>query len=107
MSEIVKDKDSSRDLGIQQLLMVLLGKAWIIVLVGLLVAVFTFVGTFYLVTPKYQSSTVLYVNNNSINLGGLTASDMSVRQELVESYIVILKSRTTLAQIKAYSGTTK
>ena len=107
MSEIVKDKDSSRDLGIQQLLMVLLGKAWIIVLVGLLVAVFTFVGTFYLVTPKYQSSTVLYVNNNSINLGGLTASDMSVRQELVESYIVILKSRTTLAQIKAYSGTSK
>ncbi len=104
MSENINEKDTTRDLGIQQILTVLLNRAWIIVLVGVLVAALTFGGTYYLITPEYQSFTKFYVNNSSINLSGLTSSDIIAAQELVDTYIVILKGRETLEQIRDYSG---
>lgn len=104
MSENINEKDTTRDLGIQQILTVLLNRVWIILLVGVILAGLTFAGTYYMITPKYRSYTKFYVNNSSINLGGLTASDISAAQELVESYIVILNSRETLEQIGAYAG---
>ena len=104
MSENVKEKDSGKELGMQQLLMVLLRRGWIIMMVGILCAIITFVGTYYLITPKYQSSTMFYVNNSDLNLDSLTSGDIVAAQELVESYIVILESRETLLEIKDYAG---
>lgn len=104
IQETAKEKDAVRDLGIQQIFMVLLNRAWIILLVGIIVAGATFAGTHCLIKPEYQSTAKFYVNNSSINLGGLTASDLSASQELVDTYIVILKSRTTLEKVVDESG---
>ena len=104
VKEDIKEKDAMRDLGIQQIFMVLLHRAWVILLVGILVAGLTFGYTHCLVTPEYQSFTKFYVNNSSIEIGGLTASDLSAAQELVDTYIVILKSRETLEKIIDWSG---
>ncbi len=107
MSEQIKEKDSGKDMGIQQLLTVLMRRGLIIMLAGLICAAVTFAGTYYLITPKYQSSTMFYVNNSSIDLGdvgGLTSGDLIVSQELVESYIVILETRETLLEIRDYAG---
>ncbi|MBE6925169.1 MAG: polysaccharide biosynthesis tyrosine autokinase [Ruminococcaceae bacterium] len=97
-------KESGKELGIQQLLAIILRKGWIIMLVGILCAGITFAGTYYLITPKYQSSTMFYVNNSNLNLDSLTSGDLVAAQELVESYIVILESRETLLEIKDYAG---
>ena len=59
--------------------------------------------TQFMITPQYKAETLLYVNNNSISLGSTEVSisegDIRAAQTLVETYIVILKSRTTLNEV--------
>ncbi len=82
-------------------------KNWLIVLVSILCAVITSVSTFFLITPKYQSSALFYVNNNSLSVGdasfSLTSSDITAAKSLVDTYIVILKSRACLNDVIDYS----
>lgn len=62
-----------------------------------------FAFTFFLVTPLYSSSAMLYVNNGSISLGGTSVSidngDLTASRSLVETYLVILNSRETLEEV--------
>ena len=85
-----------------------MSKAWLIAIVAIVCAVATFVGTFFFVTPKYQSSAMFYVNNNSLSLGdasfSITSSDISASKSLVKSYIVILNTRETLNDVIDYAG---
>lgn len=105
MSEKNKERNPGRELGFQQLVSVLLKKKWIIAAVSILCALLTFLGTFYLITPKYDSSALFYVNNNSLSIGdvGISSSDITARKGLVASYIVILRSRTTLDLVIDYA----
>ena len=55
----------------------------------------------YLVTPQYQSDVMFYVNNK-MNITGsisISSSDLNASKSLVDTYMVILKSRTTLNEI--------
>jgi capsular exopolysaccharide synthesis family protein len=81
-------------------------RAGLIILVSVLTAVLSFLYTYFLVTPKYESSAMFYVNNNALSIGNVDIStgDLSAAKELVDSYIVILTSRTTLDQVMDYSG---
>lgn len=106
MNENERQKASGKEIDLRQLLTGLLKKSWIIVLVSVLCAILTFLGTYYLVTPQYKSSTMFYVNNNTLSVSdiSLSSSDLTVRQKLVDSYIVILKSRESLLEIIDYAG---
>jgi len=81
-------------------------RAWVILVVSILCGTLAFLGTFYLITPKYQSSAKFYVNNNSLSLGGMSisSSDLTAAQELVDTYIVILNTRDTLEKVIDASG---
>lgn len=83
-------------------------KIWVICVSAVLCAVVALAGTFYLVTPKYQSSAMFYVNNNSLSVGdssfSLTSSDITAAKSLVDTYIVILNSRACLSDVIDYSG---
>lgn len=105
MSDIVKEKESGKEIGVQQLLMALLRRGWIIIMAGIICAVAMFGITYYLITPQYQSSTMFYVNNSDLDLSGvgLSSGDISAAQELVASYIIILESRETLIEIRDYA----
>ena len=103
MSEKSRGKSSGKELGFQQLVSVLLRKKWIIIACSLLCAVAVLLVSLFLVTPKYESSAMFYVNNNSISLGGISSGDLTARKDLVESYIVILRTRTTLEQVLDYA----
>lgn len=107
MNEQVKEKDGLKELGLQRLVMLLFHKSWIIILTSILTATITLIGTVYLVTPKYESSTMFYVNNG-VSLGdvnmSLSSGDMITRQQLVDSYIVILESRAYLLRVIDYAG---
>ena len=108
MNEKEKEKASGREIDLRQLLTGLLKKSWIIVLVSVICAALTFLGTYYFITPQYRASSVFYVNNNTVDIGnvelGLSSGDITARKSLVDSYIVILKSRSTLLQVIDYAG---
>ena len=107
MSEKEKEKASGKEIDLRQLLSGLLRKSWIIVLVSIICAVISFVGTKYFVTPLYKSGAMFYVNNNTLSMGnveiGLSSGDLTARKNLVDSYIVILKSRNTLLEVIDYA----
>ncbi len=104
------NSSDSYDFDIIQIAKLLLRKAWMIILCGVLAAVIGISGAYFLVTPKYSSSVMLYVNNRSTSASvekiaaGLSSSDLSVAQSLVETYIVILRTRNTINEIKDKAG---
>ena len=108
MNEKVKIKEASKEIHLKQILAALLHKGWLIGLVGVICAVLSFLGSFFLITPRYESSAMFYVNNSTLSfssdVGSISAGDLSAAQDLVNSYIVILESREALLDVIDYSG---
>ncbi len=106
MSEEVLEKDSVKEIDLQRVVSVLLRKCWLIILCGVLAAAIAFGGTFYFVTPQYRSSTLMYVNNSPVSFGNVEVSyqDLTVRKDLVKTYIVILSTRDFLLDVVDYAG---
>lgn len=81
----------------------LLRRLWIIILAGIIGAGVGFSVSSFGIAPKYSSKIMLYVNNSSISLGStnfsISASEISAAQSLVETYVVILNTRTTLEKV--------
>lgn len=91
----------------QRLLPCILGKSWLIGMIAILCAIVSFLGTFFLVTPKYEATAKFYVNNNAISVGNtsvsLSSGDLTTSRNLVDSYIVILNTRETLNDVIDYA----
>ena len=83
-------------------------KAWVIAVCGLLAAVIGFASASFLIAPTYSSSIMLYVNNSSVSLGNtsfsISSSEITAAQNLVKTYIVMLKNRTTLEAVIEDTG---
>lgn len=96
------------EIDLQRLIGALLNKAWLIGLVAIVCAVVTFLGTFFFITPEYQSAAMFYVNNSSVSLGdaslSISSADISASKSLVNSYIVILNTRESLNDVIDYAG---
>ena len=103
MANNLLDKQGVQEIDLLKLLSVLWKKAWIIVAAAIVGGVLFFVYTFFFITPMYQSSALLYVNNNSLDIGStklsITSGDINASNSLIDTYIVILKSRTTLERV--------
>lgn len=84
-----------------QLAKALWHRAWIIILAAVVAAGAAFSYTSFLVTPLYTASAMMYVNNSSVSVGStqVDLSDLTAAQSLVETYMVILKTRGTLTQV--------
>lgn len=108
MNEQEIQQNEELEIDLQRLLSALLDKSLLIGIVAVVCAVVTFLGTFFFITPQYQSSAMFYVNNNSLSLGeaslSITSADISASRGLVKSYIVILNTRETLNDVIEYSG---
>ena len=102
MTNNLQNRQEEQEIDLLKLLKVLLSRIWIIIAAALVGGVAFFRVTFFFITPKYQSSALLYVNNNSLNLGStklnISSGDISASSSLIDTYAVILKSRTTLEQ---------
>ena len=81
-------------------------KIWLIVAVTVILGLLSFSYVKLFVTPRYESSTLLYVNNNSATSGNnaITASEITAAKSLVDTYSVVLKSRTTLEAVIEKTG---
>ena len=83
-------------------------KVWSISTVSAICAVIMLLVTLFAIVPQYEASAMFYVNNNSFSVGdaslSISSGDLVTSRGLVESYIVILKTRETLNDVIDYSG---
>ena len=102
----VDDEEDEIDIG--DLLLVLWSKVLYIVVAALLGGVLMLAYSVFMVTPKYTSTTTMYVNTGNLTLGSITAtissSELSTSEKLVDLYITILNSRETLDEVSKESG---
>ena len=106
---MVKNKQNGEmEIDLLQLFRALWKNALVIILVAIIFGGIAFGGTFMFISPKYEASAMMYVNNSSVTLGNtsvsITSGELSAAQTLVSTYIVILKSRTTLDEVIQESG---
>lgn len=110
----VSDKSVDREnleIDLQDIFMYLLYRCWVIILAAAVCASVAFGYTTTMIEPTYQADAMLYVNA-SMSMGDVTisASDVGSGSDLIETYTVILNTRTTLQAISdeidnAYSRT--
>ena len=99
---------NEKEIDLQRLAAALLRKSWLIVAVSVAAALLTLAVTFFAISPKYEASAKFYVNNSSISVGNTTVSlssgDLTTSRNLVDSYIVILKTRESINDVIDYAG---
>ena len=108
MNENTKIENNSMiEIDIKRIWKAIWSRFWIVCLSAILCAIISLTGTVLFITPTYQSSAMFYVNNNSLSVGdasfSLTSSDITAAKSLVDTYIVILKSRACLNEVIDYT----
>jgi len=108
MDEIKKGKTEEIEIDLGRVFHAVMGRAWLVAGIALLCAVLVFIGTFFLITPQYESAAMFYVNNSNLSLGdtalSISSGDLSTSRNLVDSYLVILETRETLNDVMDYAG---
>ena len=107
MQALKNDRNETMELDIKRILSALWRRKLMLILISLLCAGATLAGTLLLITPKYQSRAMFYVNNyaSAGEVGGsISSSDISASKNLAESYIVILNTNATLTEIIDQAG---
>lgn len=94
------------EIDLLKLVLVLWRKVWAIILAAIVVGAISFGVTYNFITPKYQASVKVYVNNstNQVDTNSITSADIIASKDLVDTYIVTLKTRTTLNQVIQAAG---
>lgn len=107
MNENITERKEDIEVDLQRLVKALWKKLWVIVFSCIFGAVIALLVSTLLITPLYQSSAMFYVNNGSLSVGdaalSLTTGDISAAKNLVDSYIVILNTRTSLNDVIDYA----
>ena len=107
MEDKVLESNDVLDIDLKRIGLALLHKSWLIGMAGLVCALAVLLGSVLLITPKYQSSAMFYVNNSSLSVGdasfSISSGDLTTSRNLVESYIVILNTRETLNDVIDYA----
>ena len=102
------ERNDAVEVDVQRLFSAVMQRIWLVVLVSILGAAVAFAGTFFFITPLYESSAMFYVNNSSVSLGdtsfSIDSGDITASKNLVNSYIVILETRETLNDVIDYAG---
>jgi len=87
------------EIDILYLLKKLWSKKFLILFAGLLVATVSLLGTIFLITPQYTSTTRIYVVNQDSASNNITAQDLQAGSYLVNDYKEIVSSSDVLNQV--------
>lgn len=103
-----KNKTDYYEIDLLRLAQALWKRLWLVVLVTLICGALAFSYTYFLVTPLYKATAMMYVNNSAISVGSakvsISAGDLAASQSLVDTYTVILKTRGTLNEVISRTG---
>lgn len=77
-----------------------------LVLSCLALALASFLFTFFLITPLYRANVTVYVNNtkSSQSVDAITGGNLSAAQQLVNTYVNIIRSNTVLNKVIETAG---
>ena len=96
------------EIDLLHLIKVLWQKVWIIGIATILLGVIAFSYAFLFVTPQYQAKALMYVNNSSFTVGStsfsISSSELTAAKSLLNTYVIILKSRTTMEKVLEETG---
>lgn len=77
-------------------------RAWVIALAAVICAGAGFFQAAFRITPMYQATALMYVNNSTVSLSGgfaISPGELAAAQSLVNTYAVIMNTRTTLNEV--------
>lgn len=89
------------EIDLQDLLGLLLHKAWIIILAGIATAAIGFAVSFFLITPQYESTTSIYISTSKGGENSMTYSDAQLASQLTKDYEELILGRTVLEKVIA------
>lgn len=92
------------EIDIKRLLTVVWQRMWIIVLTGVVLGGLAFGYAWMFITPTYEASTQIYVNNQLSENDGFSSSQLSAAHDLAYTYMVILESRNVLNDVAEKTG---
>ena len=94
-------KEEIIQIDLTEIFKLLLQRSWIIILSMIIGGVLAYGMTSEFITPKYNSDALFCVNNSKKTVEGvqITSADITASKSLVDTFMVILKSRTTLNEI--------
>ncbi len=96
-------KNEIFEIDLMQILRALWNRVWAVILAAAIGAAIFFSYATFGITPLYSSEVLLYVNNSSFSVGStsfsISSSQISAAQDLVSTYLVILKARATLNDV--------
>ena len=100
-NQAINNEEIEIDLG--EVIHLLLSRLGIVILTGIIFGLVSIVGTMLLITPKYESTTKMYVISKQDN-GTLTQQDMQISTMLTKDYAELIKSRTVTEGVIAQLG---
>ncbi len=104
--EIIKKKNGRREIDLATAALLLLQKAWIIIIVATLGGVLSLGYSMKLMEPKYEATATLYVSNtaDTTEIKNVTTSDLSASMMLMYTCSQVIMSEDTMDKVIALSG---
>lgn len=96
MEQTVRDEI---EIDLKELFAVLLGRIWIIIAVGLVAAILSFVFSRFVLEPEYKSTTKIYILNKQDSSSSITYSDLQSGTQLTKDYMTLVISRPVVEQV--------
>lgn len=98
------NQDEIMEIDLQDLFGLLLHRVWIICLAAVVTGVVGFVISFFFVTPKYESTTSIYISANKQNESAMTYSDAQLATQLTKDYEELIVGRYVLERVISMYG---
>ena len=92
-----KQQDEEIEIDLLELFGVVRARWFSILMTGIILAAVAGIGTLFLVTPKYQSTSKLYIVGQTSALTSL--SDLQAGSQLTQDYMVLIQSRPVLETV--------
>lgn len=103
-----KRQEDTETIDLLKLAQALWSKAWLIAIVTVIFGVASYIGTAIFVRPTYRAEALMYVNSSNISVGStkvsISQAELTAAQSLVDTYIVIMNTRTTLEDVIEQTG---
>lgn len=103
---MVNKNKEGLEIDLQKLLWAYLSRWWMIVGTAVLTGAIALYYTMYCITPLYQASVTVYVNNirSEQRVEYITGTNLAAAQQLVKTYVTIIRSDSVLERVAEASG---
>lgn len=103
---MVSKNKKGLEIDLQKLLLAYLSRWWLIAGMAVLAAAVFLYYTVYCITPLYKASVKIYVNNIRAEqkVEYITGNNLAAAQQLVKTYVTIIRSDTVLEKVAEESG---